>query len=179
MMQPIQDDYTIVVGVNFSDESSFALDCALRLAAPQAAAVVHAIHVTPRTTSWNDVAPDAFPQTVAGARHELEQWALHTRLMQVLETHCRSRWDGLDHVGPRDRLRIRLRWGKPADEMARFAEECGAALVVVGTSAHRRGVARLLLGSVAEEVVRTAPCAVFVARRRQRGCVTLPLAAMT
>ena len=51
-------------------------------------------------------------------------------------------------------------WGKPAREIARVAEETGASLLVVGTHG-RRGAERLLLGSVAETLVRTAPCPVL------------------
>ena len=43
------------------------------------------------------------------------------------------------------------------------ATEVGADLIVMGTHG-RRGVSRLLLGSVAESVVRTAPCPVLLIR---------------
>jgi nucleotide-binding universal stress UspA family protein len=50
-----------------------------------------------------------------------------------------------------------------ADEILRFLHEHGHDLLVVGTHG-RRGVQRLLLGSVAERVVREAPCSVLVIR---------------
>jgi nucleotide-binding universal stress UspA family protein len=43
------------------------------------------------------------------------------------------------------------------------ADKLGAELIVMGTHG-RRGVKRLLLGSVAEMVVRTAPCPVLLVR---------------
>jgi nucleotide-binding universal stress UspA family protein len=46
-----------------------------------------------------------------------------------------------------------------------FIEECGADLVVMGTHG-RSGVGRLLLGSVAREVVRLCPCPVLTVRGR-------------
>jgi nucleotide-binding universal stress UspA family protein len=55
--------------------------------------------------------------------------------------------------------------GSPADEIVRFARERGPDLLVLGTHG-RRGVERLLLGSVAERVVREAPCSVLVVRGR-------------
>ena len=55
--------------------------------------------------------------------------------------------------------------GAPADEIIRFVREHGQDLLVVGTHG-RRGVERLLLGSVAERVVREAPCSVLVVRGR-------------
>lgn len=57
--------------------------------------------------------------------------------------------------------------GAPADEVARAAQAGGFDLVVVGTHG-RRGLRRLVLGSVAEAVVRGAPCSVLVVRPGQR-----------
>ena len=53
--------------------------------------------------------------------------------------------------------------GPPAAALARVAEELDARLVVVGT-AGRSGLRRMLLGSVAEAVVKMAPCSVLVVR---------------
>jgi nucleotide-binding universal stress UspA family protein len=55
--------------------------------------------------------------------------------------------------------------GTAADEILRFVRERGHDLVVVGTHG-RKGVQRLLLGSVAERVAREAPCSVLVVRER-------------
>jgi nucleotide-binding universal stress UspA family protein len=49
------------------------------------------------------------------------------------------------------------------DELLRFVREHGQDLLVVGSHG-RRGVQRLLLGSVAERVAREAPCSVLVVR---------------
>jgi len=53
--------------------------------------------------------------------------------------------------------------GKPADEILRIAEELGADLILMGTHGHT-GLSRVVLGSVAERVVREAGCPVLVAR---------------
>ena len=53
--------------------------------------------------------------------------------------------------------------GKPAAEIVRFAAENGIDLIVIGTRG-KRGFERLLLGSVAEQVVRLAPCKVLVVK---------------
>ena len=53
--------------------------------------------------------------------------------------------------------------GTPADVIVRFAHEHEIDLIVMGT--HGRGlVGHLLMGSVAEKVVRTAPCPVLTVR---------------
>jgi nucleotide-binding universal stress UspA family protein len=53
--------------------------------------------------------------------------------------------------------------GDPAQEIARLARESRFDLVVMGAS-RRKGMARLLLGSVEEHVVRRAPCPVLLVR---------------
>ena len=53
--------------------------------------------------------------------------------------------------------------GLTAKEIVKYAADHGVALIVMGTHG-RRGVAHLLLGSVAEHVVRTAPCPVLTVR---------------
>ncbi len=56
-----------------------------------------------------------------------------------------------------------LKTGDPRDMICQAAEELGADLIIMGTHG-RRGVSRMLLGSVAETVVRSAPCAVLTVR---------------
>src|SRR6185369_14835036 len=51
--------------------------------------------------------------------------------------------------------------GKPADQIVQYAREHKIGTIVMGTRG-RRGVAHALLGSVAETVIRTAPCPVVV-----------------
>ena len=53
--------------------------------------------------------------------------------------------------------------GVPAPVIVRTAETEGATMIVIGTHG-RGGVARFLLGSVAERVVRTATCPVLTVR---------------
>jgi glycine betaine transporter len=55
--------------------------------------------------------------------------------------------------------------GKPAEEILRVAREEAVDLIVMGTHGHT-GLRHLLLGSVAEEVTRHAPCPVFTIRRQ-------------
>lgn len=53
--------------------------------------------------------------------------------------------------------------GHPAPEIIRFAESSGADLLVMG-SRGRSELQGLLLGSVSEQVLRRAPCAVTIVR---------------
>jgi nucleotide-binding universal stress UspA family protein len=53
--------------------------------------------------------------------------------------------------------------GAPAEEIVRLTQEFGFDLLVMGTHG-RSGVRHLALGSVAEAVIRAAPCPVLVIR---------------
>ena len=60
---------------------------------------------------------------------------------------------------------VMVRTGDARDVINQTAKELGVDLIVMGTHG-RRGISRALLGSVAENVVRTAPCAVLTVRLR-------------
>ncbi|MFM8634571.1 MAG: universal stress protein [Planctomycetia bacterium] len=57
----------------------------------------------------------------------------------------------------------RLTMGDPAAEVIRIAQEEKADMIVLGTHG-RTGMMRLLMGSVAEAIVRRAPCPVLIYR---------------
>ncbi len=65
-------------------------------------------------------------------------------------------------AGERD-VTVETRIGYPADEIVAAAEELGSGLIVIGTHG-RSGLKRLILGSVAEDVLRRAPCPVLTVR---------------
>jgi nucleotide-binding universal stress UspA family protein len=64
---------------------------------------------------------------------------------------------------------VTARWemavGAPWEEIVRAAEKEGVDLIVMGTHG-RRGLDRLLLGSVANKVIRTANCPVLTVREK-------------
>lgn len=69
----------------------------------------------------------------------------------------------LRHVKPTDpevRYQHIYQIGDPAETILRIARERQAGLIVMGTHG-RTGLKRLLLGSIAEQVLRRAPCPVF------------------
>jgi nucleotide-binding universal stress UspA family protein len=57
--------------------------------------------------------------------------------------------------------------GNPALEITKFAKDSDCDLIVVGTLG-KSGIDRILLGSVAEKVVRIAPCPVLVIRSQKQ-----------
>jgi len=69
----------------------------------------------------------------------------------------------LEQLQPSDRqvrCEHRLEEGEPAEEILRVAAETGTSLIVMGTHG-QSGLGHLLMGSVAEQIVRKAPCPVL------------------
>lgn len=87
------------------------------------------------------------------------------RLIAALEEQLQAAKKAAVQLGAL-RVDTRLLEGFPAEEIRDFAARTGADLIVMGT--HGRGaVKHLLLGSVAERVVRTAPCPVLTLKAQQ------------
>jgi nucleotide-binding universal stress UspA family protein len=63
--------------------------------------------------------------------------------------------------------------GDPAAEIVRYTRDAGIDLIVMGTHG-RTGLERLLMGSVAEKVLREAPCSVLVVKLPKGLPVTEP-----
>jgi len=66
-------------------------------------------------------------------------------------------------VDPRIPVRHVLLEGDPAGEIVRYGRDAGIDLIVMGTHG-RTGLDRLLMGSVAEKVLRDASCSVLVVK---------------
>jgi nucleotide-binding universal stress UspA family protein len=64
---------------------------------------------------------------------------------------------------PKVRVAYRMSEGDPAAEILRAIRETGSDLVVMGTHG-RTWIGRLVMGSVAQEVVRKAPCPVLTVK---------------
>jgi nucleotide-binding universal stress UspA family protein len=90
-------------------------------------------------------------QSAAMAEAFAEQRRIAQRAMARLEKRYAKRGT---------KLRTLLQSGRPAEAIVDTAKRTRADLVVMATHG-RTGVSRLLLGSVAERVVRTAPCPVL------------------
>jgi nucleotide-binding universal stress UspA family protein len=70
-------------------------------------------------------------------------------------------------IGSSAAWKIAVRQGRPATEIAEAARELEADLIVIATHG-RTGLKHALLGSVAENVVRHAPCPVLTVRENER-----------
>jgi nucleotide-binding universal stress UspA family protein len=145
--------YIIVVGVDYSESCAQALNEAFALAAQKGAEP----HVVSVAAMYGNV-----PESIAAPN--LEQAA------KQLESYVKLQVAKYVEANPGnaqfERVCTHQRAGSPADEIVQLAVDLEADLVMVGTHS-RRGIQRLLLGSVAEHVVRTAPCPVLVVRAKE------------
>jgi nucleotide-binding universal stress UspA family protein len=153
--------YVIVVGIDFEPDGDLALAEAVAVAGVHARAEIHVLHVGAELVpaSWR-LGADA---------SALDRDVSHqprTKLDE-LDAHVRDRLRALRMRGRRNVSGVytSYRVGSPARHLVAFAVELDADLVVVGTHG-RRGIARMLLGSVAASVLRRARCPVLVVRPR-------------
>ncbi len=137
----------IVVPVDFSDCSKAALRRASSIA-ERTGAHLHLLHAVPPIPYPAPVEfgiPTAVTEEIeTGARAKLAEWAAE------LETEGRS-------VSHETVLRA------PVDVIGDTARSRNADLIVMGTHGHT-GLKHLLLGSVAERTLRTAPCPVLTVK---------------
>ena len=76
----------------------------------------------------------------------------------------RARLQSICDLSPEDDDQ-RILLGPPAESLVSLVEELDAALLIVASSG-KTGMQRFMLGSVAERLVRSAPCSVLVVRLR-------------
>jgi nucleotide-binding universal stress UspA family protein len=144
----------ILVAVDGSSTSSAALGEALEVA-KGCQAKLRLLHVVDSPYAY----PDVMYGHVAGGLEELRQAWRKAGLDILDEAVAQSRQAGLE---PETRLCESDGMRVPA-AIVEEARQWGADLIVVGTHG-RRGLDRLLLGSVAEGAARTAPVSVLLVR---------------
>ncbi len=142
----------ILCPVDFSPASSPALTQALELAAASEGTVEIAhvcnvpYYVRPDLLVW----ADSMSRPMAAVAEESAKASLDS-LLAPLSAQDRA------HV------RTSIHFGSPAETISKLAEASKANLIVMGTHG-RHGLGLRFLGSVAERVVREAPCPVLVVR---------------
>jgi nucleotide-binding universal stress UspA family protein len=92
-------------------------------------------------------------------------------LDEIQEKHARVQCEQLLAEAGISQARVLLLHGNPTTEIASAAKAESVDLIIVGT--HGRGaIAHLLLGSVAERIVRSSPCPVLTVRSGEHEFVT-------
>lgn len=134
----------ILVPIDFSHDSEHAVDCAVGLAQQFQArlTLLHSVYV-----------PEAADVNLAAYLEKIESEAAE----QMAAWQKR-----VEHAGvTADSLMVR---GAPSHKITETARDKQADLIVMGTHG-RTGLRHMLIGSVAERVVRLAPCPVMVVPR--------------
>ncbi len=141
---------TVLVATDFSEGGKRAFEAGLRLAQDLGAGIVlvHAFqpHILTRTTT-------PVPREEALARVEGEV-DLDAAMQLTTKWAAKARREGLD-------VETVARESEPVDLILEAAEEHGASVIVVGTHG-RTGLKRLIMGSVAEGVVRRSDRPVLI-----------------
>lgn len=140
---------TILCPTDFSDRSLHALEYGLRFAQASGGVLLvpHVIHVP---------AGELFSGE-HGSVGALRFDEARRNAMELLEKIHREKLDSY----PKCELFTEV--GDPAQEILQIARDRKVDLIVVSTLG-RSGLAHLLMGSVAEKIIRHAPCPVLVVR---------------
>jgi nucleotide-binding universal stress UspA family protein len=152
---------TILHPTDFSKEAGYAFDAACALARDSRARLV-VLHVErpPLTTLGGTAGVPPLPT-------EYDRQLLLEDLNRIQSPE------------PGIPIEHRLEHGEPAAVILAVAKQIGADLIVIGTHG-RTGLRRLLMGSVAEQVVRKAPCPVLTVKNPMAtGLEVLPAAEET
>jgi len=141
----------ILVATDFSEPAEIALRYGTELAR-EFGASLHVIHVADDLAAHSGPIP-AVPQDIGALQTALEQDAREDLQAVVPEPD-------------RSDLRVRLHVAvskSAAEAIVAYAKDAFIDLVIAGTHG-RRGLPRILLGSVAEHLVRSSPCPVLTVR---------------
>lgn len=142
----------VLVATDLSDPALPALEAGVREARARECSLV-VLHALDTQVSASAAAGALLGAIPAG----LPEGALEARRQgarQLIET-------ALERLGARGEVHVAD--GDPVSALKDLAEELPAALLVVGTRG-RTGLKRVLLGSVAEKLIETAPCSVLAVR---------------
>ncbi|HXW85283.1 MAG TPA: universal stress protein [Candidatus Binataceae bacterium] len=135
----------ILVPVDFDQSSLTGLDIAAKLA-KQNDATLFVLHIVPV-----DIDVSGMPQYVDLIKRQ--ETLDREKLIEIAKQRLgQVKWEPIDDMGP------------PAEVIVEVATKLPADLIVL-VSHGRRGLARLIEGSIAEHVLRQAPCPVLAVRQ--------------
>jgi nucleotide-binding universal stress UspA family protein len=137
----------ILVPIDLGDHTTEVLDYAVDLAG-RLDAKLHVLHAVPLPLLGSElpitISDSAVEDLIASRRQDLNRVAT-------------------GYAGKCAFASVELKTGDPRAVITEAAAQLHVDLIVMGTHG-RRGVSRLLIGSVAEQVARVAPCPVLLVR---------------
>ncbi len=138
-------DVTVVVPVDFSEQSDFAVRSALSIAGDPKR--LHIVHVL---VALDTVSPGVL---LGDITNESRSAAVKKNMAKLAQEQ--------GAVGAEEQVLV----GDPGLEIADYAKKIKADLIVIPSHGYQ-GLKRMVLGSVAERVIRHAECSVLVLRRK-------------
>lgn len=162
----------VLVPTDFSDPANHAMQYAMEEATLHHAKVT-LLHVQP-SNAGTDVyyvsgvlssGLEAGFDVVAGGRLGTTPVAEPTVVRRDLVEEALTRLRGLVPETFRGAWDVEIAVGRPAEAIIRLAQERHVDLIVMATHG-RTGLEHMLLGSVAEKVVRSAPCPVLTVKHK-------------
>ena len=138
-------DVTVVVPVDFSEQSDFAVRSALSIAGDPKR--LHIVHVL---VALDTVSPGVL---LGDITNESRSAAVKKNMAKLAQEQGAA--------GAEEQVLI----GDPGLEIADYAKKIKADLIVIPSHGYQ-GLKRMVLGSVAERVIRHAECSVLVLRRK-------------
>ena len=139
----------ILVGMDFSRPAQQALMYALTVARERDAALL-VLHV---------IDGQALPELARLA--EVPERTLRDRLGRERRERLAEAIAAADDGQGGVALEPLIAWGRPFEEILKKASETPAVLIVLGTAGHSADIEKVLFGSTAEKVLRSAPCPVL------------------
>jgi nucleotide-binding universal stress UspA family protein len=145
----------VLVATDFSEPSDAALLYGRELAV-RFGATLHALHVA-QNIYFNTIGAENYTAVLPELQEQIEQDARRQLHQMLVDT---------DRSGPPS-IPVVLTSSSPAMTIVDYAKAHDIDLIVMGT--HGRGaLAHFVMGSVAERVVRLAPCPVLTVRHPER-----------
>jgi universal stress protein A len=139
----------VLLATDGSEDSALARDAAVDLA-DKTDSELHVVHV-------GLVSPWVVPDTLSDAQYE----RLRQEAQKILDEEVKKIQEAGGTVTD-----AHLRMGRADVEVVRLSQEIEAGLLVIGNRG-RETIARILLGSDAESIVRHAHCPVMVVREEE------------
>jgi nucleotide-binding universal stress UspA family protein len=143
----------VLAPTDFSDHSLLAVKYACAMA-ERFEAELHLLHALSEIVP---AGPDPLLMPVMPPKYYEESEA---RAKESLRDLVRPEW------GKPVAIESSVAWGSPVESIVEYATEHAVSLIVIATHG-RTGLSHVLLGSVAERIVREAPCPVLTIRDRR------------
>jgi nucleotide-binding universal stress UspA family protein len=150
--------FPVVVGVDFSEASAYAVQEAVQLARWMPSIELNFVHVVATSSGLHDAALiDALSERMAQAAHKFEHFVRDVMFVFGPPLTCD--------------MQFHTRIGNPSQELQQVAVDTDAELIIVGAEG-ARGLRRLFQRSVVAELLKVAHAPVVVARPKDfRGLV--------